>query len=94
MSTDNERRFPKSMVLRRLRTSLLLTAVASMAMAAVAARGDGGAPDGWTTAAPRDELRPKFSFNSQGGRDGKGSLRHRGGSSARDSMAGGRRPFR
>lgn len=33
------------------------------------------APDGWTTAAPRDEIRPRFSYDPAGGRDGKGSLR-------------------
>src|SRR5438552_3284353 len=32
------------------------------------------APDGWTTAAPRDEIRPDFSFDLRGGPDGKGSL--------------------
>jgi predicted amidohydrolase len=29
-------------------------------------------PDGWTTSAPRDELRPKFAYDAHGGRDGKG----------------------
>jgi predicted amidohydrolase len=39
------------------------------------ANADGGeAPDGWQTAAPRDELRPQFSYNPKGGRDGKGSF--------------------
>src|SRR5437763_12838040 len=33
------------------------------------------APDGWTTAAPRDEIRPNFSYDPAGGRDDKGSLR-------------------
>src|SRR3954468_5393124 len=32
------------------------------------------APDGWGTAAPRDELRPSFSFQPQGGPDGHGSF--------------------
>ena len=32
-------------------------------------------PEGWTTAAPREEIRPEFSFDPAGGRDGKGSLR-------------------
>src|SRR5947209_9178652 len=30
------------------------------------------APDGWTTAAPRDEIRPAFAYDPQGGPDGKG----------------------
>jgi len=30
------------------------------------------APDGWTTAAPRDELRPEFAFDPKGGPDGTG----------------------
>lgn len=29
--------------------------------------------EGWTTASPRDELRPEFAFHRTGGRDGKGS---------------------
>jgi len=36
------------------------------------ARGSGQTPDGWTTAAPRDEIRPEFSFDPTGGIDGKG----------------------
>jgi predicted amidohydrolase len=31
-------------------------------------------PDGWTTAAPRDEIRPDFTYSPDGGRDGKGCL--------------------
>ncbi len=31
-------------------------------------------PDGWHTAAPRDEIRPQFSFEPKGGVDGKGSF--------------------
>src|SRR5215475_13987202 len=30
------------------------------------------APDGWTTAAPRDEIRPAFTYDATGGPDGKG----------------------
>jgi predicted amidohydrolase len=30
------------------------------------------APDGWTTAAPRDEIRPDFAYDAAGGPDGKG----------------------
>ncbi len=32
------------------------------------------APDGWTTAAPRDEIRPAFAFDPQGGPDGHGAF--------------------
>jgi predicted amidohydrolase len=32
------------------------------------------APDGWTPAAPRDEIRPDFSYELTGGPDGKGCL--------------------
>jgi predicted amidohydrolase len=32
----------------------------------------GGAPEGWRTAAPREELRPAFAYELQGGADGKG----------------------
>jgi predicted amidohydrolase len=33
-----------------------------------------GAPAGWTTAAPRDEVRPAFSYHPRGGPDGSGAL--------------------
>src|SRR5262245_34486966 len=29
-------------------------------------------PDGWTTAAPRDEISPRFSYEASGGRNGAG----------------------
>ena len=32
----------------------------------------GQAPEGWTTAAPRDEIRPAFAFDAKGGRNGAG----------------------
>lgn len=32
------------------------------------------AHDGWTSAAPRDEIKPLFSYDPTGGRDGKGAL--------------------
>ena len=41
---------------------------------AVAAGSEPGAPDGWTTSAPREELRPKFSYDAQGGRDAQGAF--------------------
>jgi predicted amidohydrolase len=36
------------------------------------AMGVNSAPDGWTTAAPRDEIRPQFAFDPQGGPGGGG----------------------
>jgi len=33
-----------------------------------------GAPEGWQTVSPRDEIRPAFAFASQGGRGGKGAF--------------------
>jgi predicted amidohydrolase len=38
------------------------------------APGPGNTPDGWKTAAPREEIRPQFSFNAKGGPNGTGSL--------------------
>jgi predicted amidohydrolase len=32
------------------------------------------APDGWTTAAPREEIRPAFAYEPAGGPDGKGAF--------------------
>src|SRR6516225_2577274 len=32
----------------------------------------GVAPDGWTAAAPREEIRPAFAYDPTGGPDGKG----------------------
>jgi len=37
-----------------------------------AARDADRAPDGWTMTAPRDEIRPQFTFNAKGGADGRG----------------------
>jgi predicted amidohydrolase len=39
-----------------------------------AGTGATSAPEGWTTAAPRDEIRPQFAFDSKGGPDGTGCL--------------------
>lgn len=50
---------------------LLLSALLT---AAVVAEGSCAAPDGWETAAPRDELRPRFDYVPKGGRDGKGAF--------------------
>jgi predicted amidohydrolase len=48
---------------------LLVMLVAAMAMARV-----GVAQDGWEAKAARDELRPQFSFDAEGGPDRKGAL--------------------
>ena len=32
------------------------------------------APDGWQMAAPREEIRPQFSFDPKGGADGQGGF--------------------
>lgn len=46
-----------------------------------------GAPEGWSVASPREEIRPEFSFDPQGGPDGRGALviRHDG----REGLDGG-----
>ncbi len=57
----------------------IVLAVAVLAAAADAAIAQdvavaGKAADGWTTAAPRDEIRPTFAREDSGGVDGRGSL--------------------
>jgi predicted amidohydrolase len=47
---------------------------AASAALGVADDGGRGVPDGWTTRAPRRELRPAFSYDARSGRDGKGAL--------------------
>jgi predicted amidohydrolase len=46
----------------------LTALVASISLAA----GENEAPEGWTTAAPRDEIRPQFAFETSGGPGGAG----------------------
>ncbi|HEX5446028.1 MAG TPA: carbon-nitrogen hydrolase family protein, partial [Pirellulales bacterium] len=41
---------------------------------AAAANGELAAPEAWSTAAPREELRPAFSYAAHGGRDAKGGF--------------------
>jgi predicted amidohydrolase len=49
--------------------------ILSVVLGAAAVAGDARpAPDGWQTAAPRDELRPRFAYAPKGGRDGKGAF--------------------
>ena len=55
--------------MNRMVLALVLTALlASIGIAA----GENGAPEGWTTAAPRDEIRPQFVFDAKGGLGGAG----------------------
>jgi predicted amidohydrolase len=57
--------------MNRIVLTLVLTASwGSMGLSA----GESGAPEGWTTAAPRDEIRPQFTFDAQGGPGGTGCL--------------------
>lgn len=52
----------------------LITAATGELRHPVAAADDLTAPQGWSTAAPRDELRPTFSYATHGGRDANGSF--------------------
>ncbi|MDQ3624722.1 MAG: carbon-nitrogen hydrolase family protein [Verrucomicrobiota bacterium] len=45
-----------------------------LALATAAFAGSTEAPDGWTSAAPRDEIRPHFAFDPKGGPDQQGSF--------------------
>jgi predicted amidohydrolase len=60
---------------------LMLVGVIGFAVVAVVAadpapraNSTAAAPEGWTTASPRDEIRPEFAFDAAGGPDGKGCL--------------------
>src|SRR5689334_11305491 len=44
------------------------------------------APEGWSAESPRDEIRPAFAFEPNGGPDGKGALRIM--ADQRDGLAG------
>jgi predicted amidohydrolase len=57
-------------------SSSLMLALALLSQSALAAdpQNPSGAPDGWTAAAPRDEIRPEFSYSASGGPDGRGSF--------------------
>jgi predicted amidohydrolase len=59
-----------------VRPKLLLLAplIALAAAAGHRANSADAAPDGWSAAAPRDEIRPAFAYDPAGGPDGKGSL--------------------
>ena len=47
-------------------------AVAYVGLALLQVHASDPHPDGWTTAAPRDEIRPDFAYSTDGGRSGKG----------------------
>jgi predicted amidohydrolase len=55
------------------RRYVFLTALL-LSLLVVAQADDKQAPAGWQTAAPRAEIRPQFTYNPQGGQDGKGSF--------------------
>lgn len=61
-----------SMIWASLWASILAGLILARHASAFGAAPD--APGGWTTAAPREEIRPKFSYEAAGGRDGKGAL--------------------
>ncbi|MDZ4857481.1 MAG: carbon-nitrogen hydrolase family protein [Candidatus Hydrogenedentes bacterium] len=45
-----------------------------LAAACIAAFAETGAPEGWSTLSPRDELRPAFSYNASGGPGSNGTF--------------------
>src|SRR4051794_12828360 len=51
---------------------LLTMGLLFLAAPAAPADADSAAPAGWTTAAPRPEIRPAFVYEPAGGADGKG----------------------
>ncbi|MCL5282886.1 MAG: carbon-nitrogen hydrolase family protein [Planctomycetes bacterium] len=55
--------------MNRMALALVLTAL-SASVGSSAREND--APEGWTAAAPRDEIRPQFAFDAKGGPDGTG----------------------
>src|SRR5215468_8362402 len=56
-------------------TRFLFTAVLIASFHIIAtADGENSAPDGWRTAASRDEIRPQFDYRPKGGKDGKGAF--------------------
>ena len=72
-------------VLLARRLAALLLVIGGVIMATASAE-CAPAPEGWQAAAPREEIRPGFSYNPKGGPDGKGSLAIRG--EAREGLVG------
>lgn len=52
--------------------SLFLLAATCAVLGSASASPKDAPPEGWTTAAPRDEIRPQFSYQVRGGREGHG----------------------
>jgi predicted amidohydrolase len=57
-----------------MHTRLFAFAIVAMMSGALLAQDAAKSPDGWTPGAPRDEIKPGFSFDAKGGPTGKGSL--------------------
>jgi hypothetical protein len=57
-----------------IRLSFLLLTLASGALTCRSGSAASAAPDGWQGLAPREELRPRLSFNARGGPSGEGSF--------------------
>src|SRR5262249_52158999 len=85
----------KGIRLHRHAALLLAAALACVPLAAwtwtgsasdAAAQAPGTPPDGWTAAAPRDEIRPTFAFDPRGGPDGSGCFLIR--ADLREGLAG------
>ena len=74
MTAYNKRQSMKTTVIWLLKMYLFLTFWAACTATVLAAGSDGSVPHGWTTSEPREELRPNFSFDAHGGRDGKGAF--------------------
>ena len=64
-----------NMTMNRKRKLLLAFAALAVCAAPVLARDSKqSVPDGWTNSAPREELRPTFAYDADGGRDRKGGF--------------------
>jgi predicted amidohydrolase len=59
---------------RKHKLWVLFAALAVCEAPVLARDGKQSVPDGWTTSAPREEIRPTFSYDVDGGRDGKGAF--------------------
>ena len=56
-------------------SALVVTAILVVSFRVIAmADGANSAPGGWQSAAPRDEIRPRFAYNPKGGKDGNGAF--------------------
>src|SRR5436190_8343551 len=68
--------------------SLCLALIVNCLVSGANALGEGfvGAPEGWSTGTPRDEISPQFKFEADGGVDGKGCFLI--GSDAREGLDG------